>query len=278
MAKKNYAQQRIGWHRDPRCVKLKSASYKWLNSVLWALCVQERTDTLPEWYDAAQLATEAGMDVRTVCKGLEKMQEKMCGPLIEMRDEKIHVFGVREIHETASFVWKEGNQQQNSSKNVNKNVNKNADKNAAKMPAKVEENRIEEKVNITDTPIQNSDPFFQEDNSDEGFICNHLKKNWKSTETHRKNYSRVADLLKLRKKPQIIKAIDNAIARFDKQGIEAKFRPAFKDYFYLAQDIDEHLEDVLEAKKSSRMAIPDPKPGEIGYIEMMEAREAAKNE
>lgn len=107
MARKHFAKERLGWHNDPRCINLKTASAKWLNSRLWNIAVELRCETLPEWIDIPYLVAISRLDVRTVRKGLEIMQGKMCGPLIEIIDGRITVFGVREIHETKKFPFKD---------------------------------------------------------------------------------------------------------------------------------------------------------------------------
>lgn len=107
MAKRDgeFAKTKTDWHRDPRCIALKYPAYKWLNQVLWNLCVKERRDTLPTRYSPATLAREAGVDVRTVRKALTLMQEGD-DPLITVHpDQSITVHGVREIHENKKFKF-----------------------------------------------------------------------------------------------------------------------------------------------------------------------------
>ena len=104
-----FSKQTIGWHRDPRCRALKHPAYKWLNAVLWALCVEHRTETLPKYIKATDIAYESGIDVRTVRKGLAFMSTQM-QPLIKILDNgQIHVYGVRAMHETPKFPFKSTN-------------------------------------------------------------------------------------------------------------------------------------------------------------------------
>lgn len=101
----NFAKIKTDWHRDPRCRALKHPSYKWLNQVLWNLCVKERRDRLPSYYTAATLAHEADIDVRTVRKGLTLMSQECIGLITINSDETITVHGVREIHENKKFCF-----------------------------------------------------------------------------------------------------------------------------------------------------------------------------
>lgn len=99
----DFAKTKTDWHRDPRCRALVHPSYKWLNQVLWQLCVKERRETLPAYYDPATLAHEAGIDVRTVRRGLTLMQQECINLITVNKDQTITVHGVREIHENKSF-------------------------------------------------------------------------------------------------------------------------------------------------------------------------------
>lgn len=108
MAKKQFAQQRIGWHRDPRCLALKLPVYKWINSVIWNLAVEYQSETLPSYIDAAHIAREAACDLRTVRKCLTLMSTSMHPLLTENSDKTITVHGARAIHETLNFRWKNG--------------------------------------------------------------------------------------------------------------------------------------------------------------------------
>jgi len=150
MARKNYAQQRLGWHRKAQCKNMKTAAAKWLNSVLWSLCVEERCDTLPPYIDVAHLAHESGLDVRTVRKSLEIMQTNMCDLIRVNEDKTITVFGVREAHETAKWKWKDGFKYNNNNNIDNKNVNNNVTKVHENPKTDIKEDiEVEEDINVT---------------------------------------------------------------------------------------------------------------------------------
>lgn len=152
-----FSKQSIGWHRDARCRALKHPAYKWLNSVLWSLCVEHRTETLPEYIKATDIAYESGIDVRTVRKGLTFMST-LVQPLIKVLDNgQIHVYGVREMHETHKFQFKSTidiNEDicEDTNEDIDEDINVLID--AEESEDRVEKSRVEKKkIEKNDDPL-----------------------------------------------------------------------------------------------------------------------------
>ena len=99
-----FARCNVDWPTNPLCIKLKSASAKWLNHVLWLCAVRERREQLGYKYDTRTLHVLSGLDTRTIHDGLAKMQEV---GLISMNDEgHITVRGVKSNN--SKLKWYDG--------------------------------------------------------------------------------------------------------------------------------------------------------------------------
>jgi len=213
-----FAKTKTDWHRDPRCRALKHPSYKWLNQVLWNLCVKERRETLPSYYTAATLAHEADIDVRTVRKGLALMQQERIGLITVNEDQTITVHGVRDIHENKKFRF--------------------LDDELKPCPPRerVEKEREKEKSRVIDEAITNppTDPFFQQPSSqDPGDIQEIFEaaKKYKNTTLSHKIRATVINLLGSLNKDTIIKAIENQTEVFELSRTDHRYRPKFENHF-----------------------------------------------
>ena len=94
--------------RDPRIHSLTLGA-KWWYITLWCTAVEERRETLPEWFQIATISLRAGCDRKTGLKAAKQLQEKS---LIAI-DEKgrITACGVRTKH--PNLTWKDGDISEN---------------------------------------------------------------------------------------------------------------------------------------------------------------------
>lgn len=228
MAKRDgeFAKTKTDWHRDPRCRALKHPSYKWLNQVLWNLCVKERRETLPSYYTAATLAHEADIDVRTVRKGLALMSQECIGLITINSDQTITVNGVRAIHENKKFRFLD-----DKPKTVPPRV-------------RVEESksRVESESDKKSDDVDGEDPNFQKPKyspEDVMEVCTLATTKYKSTQYSNQVMPFVHNLLAQVSKETLIKAINNVSDMFDNNNRPHDKRPAFDKQFTSVLGVEE---------------------------------------
>jgi len=252
MAKKRFAKFNLGWHRDPRCSNMKTASAKWLNAVLWNLCVEHETETLPPYFTMAQLARESGLNVRTVCSSLEIMQSNMCDLITINDDKSITVHGVAKMHKGGVFEFKEyinedsDGESGNSDGNNTGNSASNSDGNNSHNLNKLNLN----KTNCDLTP----DPNFKEpkhNTEDVSRLTILATTEYKNTQFPHEVHPWIVNLLGSVSADVLEKAIRNAAAVGDK---DHKFRKNFSKMFETA--------DAVKAMSDSvqRPAAVKPRP------------------
>lgn len=220
-----YAKHFVDWHRDPRCRKLKSANYKWLNFVLWNLCVKERRSTLPSWYDTATIAQESGIDVRTVRKGLEKMSQKCIGLITINSDQSITVHGVREVH--SKMKWKDSVQKRSLNDSESKSESK-SDSDTVHKPEPPPDAHFE-KLNSQTSDLPRSSTYRPEDVHE---VVNHSMQNYKPGDNRAEIMAQTHHLFGSGvTKTQLIKAIDEQKKLSISEGNAQRFWKRFKDAF-----------------------------------------------